>query len=121
MVFAGPRERRQETIIMYDHIGLKVKDLDASVAFLTAVLSTWLHALLEGDASAGLDQETHPRFGSSGSSARSAGVHVAFRRRTATVDTFHETGLKVGGRDNGGRGCGRIQPKYYAAFLRTRT
>jgi len=106
---------------MYDHIGLKVKDLDASVRFYTAVLSTLGYTLCSrDDTSAGFGPGDAPAFWLyAGSSARSAGVHVAFRTsERATVDTFHETGLKVGGRDNGGPGLrGEYSPNYYAAFL----
>jgi catechol 2,3-dioxygenase-like lactoylglutathione lyase family enzyme len=52
-------------------------------------------------------------------SATNSGVHVAFRAPDrAAIDTFHQAGLKAGGRDNGSPGLRRgYGPNYYAAFL----
>ncbi|HVS48018.1 MAG TPA: VOC family protein [Candidatus Dormibacteraeota bacterium] len=106
---------------MYDHIGLKVKNLDASVRFYTATLSTLGYMLCSrDDASAGFGPRDAPALWLyAGKSASRAGVHIAFRAsERATVDAFHETGLKVGGRDNGLPGLrGDYSPNYYAAFL----
>jgi hypothetical protein len=46
-------------------------------------------------------------------------THIAFRcSNRATVDTFHEEGLKAGGKCNGSPGLRhQYHPKYYAAFL----
>ena len=47
------------------------------------------------------------------------GVHVAFRAKNrAAVDSFHEAGVKAGGKDNGKPGLrADYSPTYYAAFL----
>ena len=106
---------------MYDHIGLKTKNLDASVRFYTAALSSLGHVLCShDDTSAGLGPKGAPALWLyAGMSATNSGVHVAFRAPDrAAIDTFHQAGLKAGGRDNGAPGLRRgYGPNYYAAFL----
>jgi catechol 2,3-dioxygenase-like lactoylglutathione lyase family enzyme len=106
---------------MYDHIGLRVKDLDASVRFYTATLSTLGHVLCSrDDTSAGFGPREAPAFWlHAGGAAKSAGVHIALRApERAAVNAFHQAGLKAGGRDNGVPGVRRdYSPNYYAAFL----
>jgi catechol 2,3-dioxygenase-like lactoylglutathione lyase family enzyme len=106
---------------MFDHIGIKVKDLDASVLFYTTALAPLgYEATLQDEASAA--------FGAKGSytlwlmaDARLAHslVHLAFKAPTrAAVDAFYREGLKVRGRDNGAPGLRKdYSPTYYAAFL----
>jgi catechol 2,3-dioxygenase-like lactoylglutathione lyase family enzyme len=106
---------------MYDHIGLKVKDLDAAVRFYQAALAPLGHVLCSrDDAGAGLGPEGEPAlwlYVTGGGAAD--GVHVAFRARDrASVDRFHAAGREAGGRDNGGPGLrADYGPTYYAAFL----
>lgn len=106
---------------MYDHIGLKTKNLDASVRFYTAALSSLGHVLcVRDDTSAGLGPKDAPAFWLYADiGAPHIGVHVAFRASDrAAVDAFHQAGLKAGGRDNGAPGLrGDYGPNYYAAFL----
>ena len=106
---------------MYDHIGLRVGNLDASVRFYTAALAPLGFVLCsQDDSSAG--------FGPKGETALwlhlhkgagSTGAHVAFRAPDhAAIKKFHAEGLKAGGRDNGGAGArADYSPTYYAAFL----
>jgi catechol 2,3-dioxygenase-like lactoylglutathione lyase family enzyme len=106
---------------MYDHIGLKVQDLEASVRFYSAALVPLGHVLGSSDASyAGLGPAGEPalwlyadRLGGKAAS------HVAFRAADRkAVDRFHAEGLKAGGRDNGKPGVrADYSPSYYAAFL----
>jgi catechol 2,3-dioxygenase-like lactoylglutathione lyase family enzyme len=106
---------------MYDHIGLKVKDLDASVRFYSAALAGLGHELCSRDATgASFGPAKAPALwlsatkGSAGS-----GVHVAFRAADhAAVNRFHKDGLKAGGREHGKPGLrSDYSPTYYAAFL----
>src|SRR4029078_13220037 len=91
---------------MYHNIGLKVRDLDASVRFYTATLGALGHELASHDDSyAGLGPRCRPAlvlYATPGKQA--AGTHVALRASSrAQVDRFHAEGLKAGGRDNGRR------------------
>lgn len=106
---------------MYDHIGLKVKDLDASVHFYQAALAPLGYALCSRD-------EAGASFGPAGSpglwlypGGKSAAgtAHIAFgAANRSAVDRFHGGGLGKGGKDNGGPGLRTgYSPTYYAAFL----
>ena len=104
---------------MYDHIGLRVKSLDASVRFYTAALAPLGFVLCSRD-------DSGAGFGPKGEPAlwlhlhkgpAHAGAHVAFRAPDhASIKKFHSEGLKAGGRDNGGPGERKYHPGYYAAF-----
>ncbi len=106
---------------MFDHIGLRVKDLDASVRFYTAALAPLGYEVTSQD-------ESSAAFGANGGyslwlypDARLAHslVHLAFTAPSrAAVDAFYREGLKARGRDNGAPGVrGDYGPTYYAAFL----
>ena len=106
---------------MYDHLGLRVADLDASVRFYTAALAPLGFELCSRDDSgAGFGPKGAPALwlhlhkGKAGT-----GAHVAFRAKDrAGVDRFHAAGLKAGGKDNGAPGLRPdYGPTYYAAFL----
>jgi catechol 2,3-dioxygenase-like lactoylglutathione lyase family enzyme len=106
---------------MYDHIGLRVGDLDASVRFYSAALAPLGFVLCSRDDSgAGFGPKGEPALwlhlnrGTTGT-----GAHVAFRAPDhAAIGKFHAEGLKAGGRDNGGAGPrADYSPTYYAAFL----
>ena len=104
---------------MYDHIGLKVKDVGASARFYKAALAALGHELCSrDDASATFGPRGEPALYLA-TGAVGPRVHVALRApdRTA-VDRFHADGLKAGGRDHG-RPSLRADygPTYYAAFL----
>jgi catechol 2,3-dioxygenase-like lactoylglutathione lyase family enzyme len=105
---------------MYDHIGLKVKDLVASARFYTAALGPLGHVLCSQDeAGAGFGPPNEPALWLYLDRSSAAGVHVAFRAADrAAVDRFHAAGLKAGGRDHGRPGLrADYSPTYYAAFL----
>jgi catechol 2,3-dioxygenase-like lactoylglutathione lyase family enzyme len=106
---------------MYDHIGLKVKDLNKSVDFYKAALTPFGHVLCSRDgSSASFGPKDHPelwlypRDGVAG-----ATVHLALRApERKAVDRFYQQGLEAGGRDNGEPGIREdYAPNYYAAFL----
>lgn len=106
---------------MYDHIGLKVKNLDAAVRSYATALAPLGHVLCtKEDSYAGLGPKAEPGLWLyAAKDAGGSGVHVALRARDrAAVDRFHKEGLKAGGRDNGGPGVrADYSPNYYAAFL----
>jgi catechol 2,3-dioxygenase-like lactoylglutathione lyase family enzyme len=106
---------------MFEHIGLKVKDLDASVRFYTAALGPLGYEVISED-------ETTVAFGDTGGSSlwlyadaklAHSLVHLAFRAaERSAVDAFYKAGLEASGRDNGPPGVRKdYSPSYYAAFL----
>jgi len=106
---------------MYDHVGLRVRDLGASVCFYRAALAALGCVLCSED-------ESSAGFGPPGAPALwlvraepegEHGTHVAFRAPDrAAVERFFEGGLRAGGRDNGAPGLrGDYGPSYFAAFL----
>jgi catechol 2,3-dioxygenase-like lactoylglutathione lyase family enzyme len=106
---------------MFDHIGFKVKDLDATVRFYTAALGPLGYEMTSQD-------EASAAFGAKGSYSlwlyadeklAHSLIHVAFTAPSrAAVEAFYREGLKSGGRDNGAPGVRQdYGPKYYAAFL----
>jgi catechol 2,3-dioxygenase-like lactoylglutathione lyase family enzyme len=106
---------------MYDHIGLKVANLDASVRFYTAALAPLGYVLCSED-------EKGAGFGPKGEPGlwlyldrglKNSTAHVAFRAPNHdAIKKFHAEGLKAGGRDNGAAGTrADYSPTYYAAFL----
>jgi catechol 2,3-dioxygenase-like lactoylglutathione lyase family enzyme len=111
---------------MYDHIGLKVGNIDDSVRFYTAALKPLGYVLCSRDDSgAGFGPKDEPALwlylskDAKGLSAKSLGAHIAFRAPDhAAIKRFHAEGVKAGGRDNGGAGPrADYSPTYFAAFL----
>jgi catechol 2,3-dioxygenase-like lactoylglutathione lyase family enzyme len=106
---------------MFDHIGLKVSDLAASVRFYEAALQPLGFVLSSrDDAGAGFGPEGEPALWLAASGgAAPTGVHVAFRApERGAVEAFHKAGLGAGGRDHGGPGLrADYGPRYFAAFL----
>src|SRR5436309_15805502 len=104
---------------MYDHIGLRVGNLDASVRFYTAALAPLGFVLCsQDDSGAGFGPKGEPALwlhlhkGSAGSAA-----HVAFRAKDhAAIQKFHAEGLKAGGPDHGrARPRVSLRPPHFAA------
>lgn len=106
---------------MYDHIGLRVKDLDAAVDFYRTALEPLGYALCSReDACAGFGPQNAPALWlHAAGEVTSANTHVAFRAANrGAVDHFHAAGLRAGGRDHGKPGLrADYGPRYYAAFL----
>jgi len=102
---------------MYDHIGLRVKDLAASRAFHTAVLKPL--GFVADDSGTGFGPPGAPALWLYESKKTAGGTHVAFRAKDkAAVKAFHAAALKAGGKDNGGPAL-RVDysPTYYAGFV----
>ena len=105
---------------MYDHIGLKVGNLDASVRFYEAALKPLGYVLCSRDDSgAGFGPKDEPALWLYLSKDAGPGAHIAFRAPDhAAIKRFHAEGVKAGGRDNGGAGPrADYSPTYFAAFL----
>jgi catechol 2,3-dioxygenase-like lactoylglutathione lyase family enzyme len=106
---------------LIDHIGLVVRDIEASRRFYQSVLAA-LEIPIGGDATD--DFWADELFVSTTDSQAAAGKltgrhHLAFQARDrAMVDAFHAAGLEGGGVDNGKPGeRPHYHPGYYAAFL----
>lgn len=106
---------------MYDHLTLKVRDLQASLGFYRRLLAPLGYVLASSDeASAGFGPAGAPAFWLLAQPKEpTRAVHIAFQAPDrAAVDTFHRTGLAAGARDNGAPGPRPdYGPTYYAAFL----
>ena len=105
---------------MFDHIGLRVANLDASVRFYQAALAPLGFVLCSRDDSgAGFGPKGEPALWLYPTGKKSTGSHVAFRAgKHAVVDGFHAAGVDAGGKDNGPAGLrADYGPSYYAAFL----
>jgi catechol 2,3-dioxygenase-like lactoylglutathione lyase family enzyme len=99
---------------MFDHVHLRVRELEASKRFYATVLaplgfelSTDTDELVEFGALSLSEEEpvTQP-------------LHFAFlARRREAVDAFHRAGVEAGYRDNGAAGLREYAPDYYAAYL----
>jgi catechol 2,3-dioxygenase-like lactoylglutathione lyase family enzyme len=106
---------------MYDHIGLTVNDVGASVRFYQSALAALGFALIsQDDAGAGFGPNGQAAFWLyAGKRLPDSGVHIAVQApNRAAVGRFHASGLTAGGRDHGRPGLrADYSPKYYAAFL----
>lgn len=105
---------------MYDHIGLKVKDLGASIRFYEAALGPLGFVLCSrDDTSAGFGPSGAPGLWLLAGGTKGEGVHIAFGATDRkAVDRFHTQGLQHGGKENGAPGVrADYAPTYYAAFL----
>jgi len=100
---------------MYDHVGLRVRDLKSALRFYQATLEP-LGFVLDNSGT-GLGPKGEPGLWLS--EGKGGPFHVAFRAADRqAVDRFHAAGLKAGGRDNGKPGLRTdYSPTYYAAFL----
>lgn len=106
---------------MYDHIGLHVQDLDASIAFYAGALAPLGYVKCSQDAtSASFGLPNAPAlYLYRAKKSSGPGTHVALRTKDRkTVKRFHEGGLEAGGKDHGAPGVrADYSPTYYAAFL----
>ena len=107
---------------MFDHLGIHVKDVAASVAFYKAVLAPLgAKVCSEDENGAGLGPDGNAvlwLYAHKGAKT-SKGAHIAFTAPDRkAVEKFHAAGLKAGGKDNGGAGLrAHYSPTYFAAFL----
>ena len=98
---------------LFDHLHLRVSDLEASKRFYAAALAPLGLGLTgEGD-----DWFSADELFVSDDGSPTAGLHLAFQAvERDAVDRFYEVALAAGGRDNGAPGERSYHPGYYAAF-----
>ena len=104
-----------------DHVSIPVADFDGSAAFYDAVLGTLgliRRKQRDGAIGWGPDDVAPPIFWiharEPGHATSGPGLHISFRAKDrAEVHRFHETALKLGGRDAGAPG---VRPQYTAGF-----
>ena len=113
---------------MIDHTGIRVAELERSVAFYLRALAPLGYVLrkrlpgavgLGVSAGHGASLDPGGDFWIAAAEPLAPRSHVAFSAPDrAAVDAFHAAALAAGGRDNGGPGLRRIyHPHYYAAFV----
>jgi catechol 2,3-dioxygenase-like lactoylglutathione lyase family enzyme len=92
---------------MYDHLGLHVRDLKASIRFYEAALGALGHVLCSQDATgAGVGPKGEPGlwlYADGGT--RKPGAHVAFRARTARWSTVPRGRRRPAARTTAGQAC----------------
>ena len=105
---------------MYDHIGLNVKDYEASKRFYDgAFASLGYGVVMEFPGACGYGPEGKPEFWIAQREPFGTGTHVAFASPDReTVDAFYKAALAAGGKDNGPPGVRKeYHEHYYAAFI----
>lgn len=104
---------------MFDHFGIKVKDLAASKRFYSAALATLGHGVqYEGGGQVGIGPKGAPALWLSAGPAQGS-AHIALRAdNRAAVDAFYQAAVAAGGKDNGAPGLRPDYHKnYYGAFV----
>jgi len=104
---------------MFDHIGLKVKDLTKSRRFYAAALAPLgAEVQSQGEGFVGIGPKGQPRLWLSQGEAQGV-AHVAFfSKDRAGVAAFHRAAVGAGGKDNGAPGLRPHYHKdYYGAFV----
>ena len=98
---------------LFDHVHLRVADLDASRRFYEIVLGVLGIPVAGGEHAFSADE-----LYVSADKPPTQGLHIAFQAPDReTVQRFHEAALAAGGRDNGAPGERSYHPGYYGAFV----
>jgi catechol 2,3-dioxygenase-like lactoylglutathione lyase family enzyme len=107
--------------MVFDHVGLNVKDYPASRAFYEAALAPLGYEVVTdfADWKAVGFREGETELWVAEREPCGTGTHVAFVcADRATVDAFHAAAVGAGGLDNGAPGIReQYHPTYYAAFV----
>jgi catechol 2,3-dioxygenase-like lactoylglutathione lyase family enzyme len=99
---------------VFDHVHLRVRDLQAAKAFYETVLEPLGIPLLFDTGR----MVAFPNLALSADGPPTERAHIAFIGASREqVDAFHEAGVAAGYRDNGAPGLRAYMPGYYAAYL----
>lgn len=116
---------------MLDHLGFRVRDLQASRRFYDAIMRTLGLQVIDNTATSFLIGRSAehpipflwigtdaPIFWSTDNRTSASPIHLAFSADSAAaVQAFYDAGLANGGTDNGAPGPrGPAEMKYYAAY-----
>ena len=108
---------------MFDHVGVNVRDYEASRAFYERALAPLGYRVamaFDEWKTAGFGQKPdRPELWISEREPFTTGTHIAFTcEERATVDAFHAAGIAAGGTDNGPPGVRELyHPTYYGAYV----
>jgi catechol 2,3-dioxygenase-like lactoylglutathione lyase family enzyme len=99
---------------LFDHVHVRVRDLEASKRFYRAVLEALGLSLSRENERAFVADELYV----SADGEPTAGLHIAFQAADHdAVQRFFDAALTAGGRDNGPPGERTYHPGYYAAYV----
>jgi catechol 2,3-dioxygenase-like lactoylglutathione lyase family enzyme len=98
---------------LFDHVHLRVSDVEASKRFYRAVLEAVGRELtFDGE-----DRFAADELFVSADGPATRNLHIAFQAPDQeTVERFHQAALGAGGRDNGAPGERGYHPGYYGAY-----
>jgi catechol 2,3-dioxygenase-like lactoylglutathione lyase family enzyme len=105
---------------MIDHMGIRVSNLDRSIAFYTKALAPLGYALvMKWETFAGFGVGGKPDFWIDGTQPPKETIHVAFRAGgRQIVRDFYDAALAAGGKDNGPPGPRpHYHEHYYGGFV----
>jgi catechol 2,3-dioxygenase-like lactoylglutathione lyase family enzyme len=98
---------------LFDHVHLRVRDLEASRRFYEAALGVLGLELTVGEGFFWSDE-----LFVSDDGTPTSNMHIAFSADDEeTVQRFYSAAIAAGGRDNGAPGERRYHPGYYAAYV----
>jgi len=101
---------------LIDHVHLRVRDLDASKTFYTAVLDAL--GIPVGRSNEHFFQADELFIDAMDTGGTPSKVHLAFQARDKDiVAAFYKAALAAGGRDNGAPGERPYHPGYYGAYV----
>ena len=99
---------------LFDHVHLRVRDLEASKRFYRAALEALGLGLVRESESAFVADELYV----SDDGEPTSGLHIAFQAADRdAVQRFYDAAVAAGGRDNGQPGERDYHPGYYAAYV----
>ena len=106
--------------MIFDHIGIPVRDLDASRKFFCDALAPMgIGVVMEFGDAVGLGKLDKPSLWLGQQEEKPSPMHIAFiAEDRAQVRAFYQAALAAGASDNGPPGIREhYHPSYYAAFV----